>query len=54
MHAERAWGVICPRQLFAQPLDRIEHDGSMIRDDKDHPRDARCQDFWVGRLRWVA
>jgi hypothetical protein len=36
MLSERV-GFICPGRLFAQRLDRIGHDGSMIRDDKDHP-----------------
>jgi hypothetical protein len=44
MHAERACGVICPRRLFAQPSTTSEDDGSMIGDDRDHPRSARCQD----------
>lgn len=48
MHAGRVCGVICPRRLFALPLDRFEHDGSMIRGDKDHRRNARCQDFECG------
>src|SRR6266513_2932907 len=45
MHAERACGIIRPRRLFAQPSTPSEHDGSMIVDDKDHPRNARCQDL---------
>jgi hypothetical protein len=40
MHAERACGIIRPRRLFAQPSTPSEHDGSMIVDDKDHPRNA--------------